>query len=167
MANLKLIAIAIAVGVVAFLGLCVAVAEPKDTTYPPEDPPDVRYYLYAEQIDSYVDYIFDLPKYPEEGKKFVVATYIIANDHREKPISTNPYTLECMIEINGITMGYSASESFFLDQKTVSIEKGAKYTLKYCWEIDENVNIDDIIIKFYYDDYGSKVNFEWDSALAP
>ena len=166
MANLKLIAIAIVVGVVAFLGLCVAVAEPEDPTYPPEDPPDVRYYLYAEQIDSYVDYIFDLPTYPEAGKKFVVATYIIANDHREKPISTNPYMLECMIEIDGITMGYSASESFFLDQKTVSIEKGAKHTLKYCWEIDKNVNIDDIIIKFNYDDYGPKTTYKWDSSLA-
>lgn len=162
MANLKLISIAAVVGIVAFLGLCVAVAEPEDTTNP-----DIRYNLYVERIDSYKDYIFDLTEYPDTGKKFVVATYIFANDHRDKPFSTNPFMLECMIEINGITMGYSASESLFMDQKTVSIEKGAKYTLKYCWEIDEKVSLDDITVKFVYEDYGPKTTYGLDPSLKP
>ena len=165
MANIKLIAIAIAVGVVAFLGLCVAVAEPKDTTYPPDSPPDLRYDLRYEEIATSYDGVKD-PVQPDEGMKFILMHFRFVNDNVEAGVRLDPKYSAWKIVSNGVEYIQHWTTYTHPDRTTAStLYKGGQIDDVRVFQIPEGDDTDSVHFRIDIYGYGDPINIQKDETL--
>lgn len=168
MANLKLIAIAIAVGVVAFLGLCVAVAEPEDTTNPsdnPPSPPGLRYDTWYEEIATSYDVAND-PVQPDEGMKFILMHFRFVNDNVEAGISLDPKYSVWKIVSNGVEYMQHWTTYTHPERTTAStLYKGGQIDDIRVFQIPESDDIDSVRFKIDIYGYGDPFKIQKDETL--
>lgn len=168
MANLKLIAIAIAVGVVAFLGLCVAVAEPEDTTHSSDNlpsPPDLRYDLWFEEIATSYDVVKD-PVQPDEGMKFILMHFRFVNDTVDEGINLNPKYSEWKIVSNSVEYIQHWTTYTHPDRTTAStLYKGGQIDDVRVFQIPVSDDTDSVRFKLDIYGYGDPIKIQKDETL--